>query len=112
FISGYLGLLLVPTTATWLWISLAGIGPLLFPLALVLINLRSRTHAGSVALSGFVQGLGYAIGALGPLLVGVLHETSGGWGVPLLFLMGTALVAIFAGAIVARPHMIEDAHRR
>ena len=68
FIVGYLGLLLVPATATWLWVAFAGAGPLLFPLALVLINLRTRTHAGSVALSGFVQGIGYTIGAVGPLV--------------------------------------------
>ena len=64
---GYLGLLLVPTMATWLWVALAGIGPLLFPLALVLINLRTRTHSGAVAISAFVQSAGYLIVAIGPL---------------------------------------------
>ncbi|KQQ95667.1 ABC transporter permease [Leifsonia sp. Leaf325] len=112
FIVGYLGLLLVPATATWLWVAFAGAGPLLFPLALVLINLRTRTHAGSVALSGFVQGVGYTIGAVGPLAVGILHETSGGWTVPLVFLMATAVAGAFAGVVVARPHLLEDAHER
>ncbi|TFV96330.1 CynX/NimT family MFS transporter [Leifsonia flava] len=112
FIVGYLGLLLVPATATWLWVAFAGAGPLLFPLALVLINLRTRTHAGSVALSGFVQGVGYTIGAVGPLVVGILHETSGGWTVPLVFLMATAVAGAFAGVVVARPHLLEDAHER
>jgi hypothetical protein len=32
----------------------------------VLINLRSRTHAGAVALSGFVQSTGYLVAAAGP----------------------------------------------
>ena len=111
FLIGDLGLLLIPGTATWLWVAFAGLGPLLFPLALVLINLRSRTHAGSVALSGFTQGVGYTFGALGPLLVGYLHEVSGGWTVPLIFLGVIALGAAFAGAVVARPHMIEDEQR-
>lgn len=108
FIAGYLGLIFMPGFATWLWAALAGLGPLLFPLCLVLINLRTRTHKGSVALSGFVQGIGYTLGALGPLVVGLLHELTGGWTAPLVFLLLTALVAAFAGAVVARPHLLED----
>ncbi|WP_346769360.1 MFS transporter [Planctomonas sp. JC2975] len=108
FIVGYLGLILLPSTATWLWVVFAGLGPLLFPLCLVLINLRTRTHEGAVALSGFVQGLGYVLGALGPLLVGVLHDLTGGWLWPLLFLLLTAVAVVFAGAVIARPGMLED----
>ncbi|AMB58109.1 CynX/NimT family MFS transporter [Microterricola viridarii] len=110
FIVGYLGLLLVPSQATWLWVALAGCGPLIFPLSLALINLRTRTHEGAVALSGFVQGAGYTIGAFGPLLVALLHDMTGGWTVPLLVLIGSAVVCAFAGSIVARPHMLEDGH--
>lgn len=105
---GYLGLLLVPGTLTWLWVALAGTGPLLFPLALVLINLRTRTHAGSVALSGFVQSGGYLIVAIGPLVVGLLHEATGGWTWPILFLLASAVPAAIAGAVVARPRYLED----
>lgn len=108
FLAGYAGLILAPGTATWLWVAFAGLGPLLFPLSLVLINVRTRTHAGSVALSGFTQGVGYTLGALGPLAVGVLHETTGGWTVPLLVLTATALAAAAAGAVVARPVALED----
>lgn len=108
FIVGYLGLLLVPSQLTWLWVALAGCGPLIFPLSLALINLRTRTHEGAVALSGFVQGTGYTIGALGPLLVALLHDQTGGWTVPLLMLIGSAVVCALAGSVVARPHMLED----
>jgi len=108
FLLGDLGLLLAPGTLTWLWVVLAGLGPLLFPLVLVLINLRTRTHAGSVALSGFVQSVGYTLGALGPLSVALLHEITGGWTAPLLFLIGTALAITVAGAVIARPHLLED----
>jgi len=108
FLIGDLGLLLAPGTLTWLWVVLAGLGPLLFPLVLVLINLRTRTHAGSVALSGFVQSVGYTLGALGPLSVALLHEVTGGWTAPLLFLIGTALAVTVAGAVIARPHLLED----
>lgn len=107
-IVGYLGLLFFPTTATWLWVVCAGLGPLIFPLCLVLINLRTRTHEASAALSGFVQSLGYALGSLGPLLVGVIHDSTDGWAAPLIFLAVTSLVASVAALVLAKPRFVED----
>jgi CP family cyanate transporter-like MFS transporter len=108
---GYLGLILAPATATWVWVVFAGLGPLLFPLSLVLINVRTRTHEGAVALSGFVPGVGYTLGALGPLIVGVLHQITGQWTLALVVLLATAAAAAVAGSIVARPHQLEDSFR-
>ncbi len=108
FVAGDLGLLLAPSSLTVLWVGLAGLGPLLFPLALVLINLRTRTHEGAVALSGFVQGVGYTLGALGPLVVGVLHQATGSWHWPLIFLLATGVAVSLAGAVISRPHLLED----
>ena len=108
FVVGYLGLLIAPAPLTVLWVVLIGLGPILFPVCLVLINIRTRTHTGSVALSGFAQGIGYTIGALGPLLVGVLHDSSGGWTLPLSFLFGTTFVAIVGAVVLARPGLVED----
>jgi CP family cyanate transporter-like MFS transporter len=108
FLLGYAGLIFWPGTATWLWVLLAGSGPLLFPLCLILINLRTRTHDGAVALSGFVQGVGYTLGALGPLVVGLLHQLTGVWMWPILFPGLTVLAAALAGTVVARPRMLED----
>ncbi|MDQ4138295.1 MAG: MFS transporter, partial [Actinomycetota bacterium] len=65
YVLGYLGLLFLPETLILLWVLLAGSGNLIFPLVLVLINVRTRTPAGSVTLSGFVQGLGYLAAAFG-----------------------------------------------
>jgi CP family cyanate transporter-like MFS transporter len=108
FVAGYLGLLLAPTFAPLLWVVLAGLGPLVFPVCLVLINLRTRSQHTSTALSGVVQTIGYSIGAVGPLLVGILHSQTGGWTVPLLFLLATALVAAISGAMLTRPRYVED----
>jgi CP family cyanate transporter-like MFS transporter len=105
---GYLGLLLAPAAAPAVWVMLAGLGSMHFPLALVLINLRSRTHQGAIALSGFTQGMGYLIGALGPLVLGILHELTGGWTGPILFLISTILGMAVSGAVVLRPRMLED----
>ena len=108
FVVGYLGLIVAPGTATLLWVVLIGFGPILFPVCLVLINSRTRTHSGSVALSGFVQGIGYTLGALGPLVVGVLHDISGGWTLPLVFLLATALAGIGAAIALRSRRFVED----
>ena len=108
FVLGYLGLLLAPATITLLWVLLIGSGSILFPVCLVLINDRTRTHGGTVALSGFAQGVAYALGALGPLLVGLLHDASGGWTLPLLFLLAVILVAAIPAITLARPAFVED----
>ncbi|MET8524322.1 MFS transporter [Micromonospora sp. NPDC005172] len=108
FVLGYLGLLLAPATLTLLWVLLIGSGSILFPACLVLINVRTRTQGGTVALSGFAQGVAYAFGALGPLLVGLLHDVSDGWTLPLLFLLAVALVAAIPAITLARPAYVED----
>lgn len=108
FVAGYLGLLFFPATATVVWVALIGLGPLLFPLALVLINLRTRTHDGAIALSSFVQSVGYFVGALGPLVVGIVHEVTGGWTAPLVILLVLALAVTAAGPVLARGGKLED----
>ena len=108
FALGYLGLLLAPAPLTLLWVLLIGSGSILFPVSLVLINGRTRTQAGTVALSGFAQGIAYALGALGPLLVGLLHDASGGWTLPLLFLLAVTLVTTIPAITLSRPAFVED----
>lgn len=72
------------------------------------INVRTRTHSGTVALSGFAQGTTQALGALGPLLVGLLHDASDGWTLPLLFLLAVTLAATIPAVRLGRPTFVED----
>ncbi|GAB2579814.1 MFS transporter [Microlunatus antarcticus] len=108
FVLGYLGLLLAPGSLTLLWVLLVGAGSILFPVCLVLINARTRTPGGTVAVSGFAQGVAYALGALGPLLVGLLHDVTGGWTLPLVLLLAVALVATVPAIALSRPAFVED----
>ncbi|MEP6479724.1 MAG: MFS transporter [Rhodoglobus sp.] len=108
FVVGYVGLLIVPATGTILWVALAGAGTLLFPLALVLINIRTRSPQASIALSGFVQSVGYALGATGPLVVGILHDATGGWTAALIFLLVTSVISVVAGLVLSKPVFLED----
>lgn len=104
---GIAGMLFAPAFAPWLWVALFGTTPLLFPLILVLLNLRTRTHEGAVALSGFVQSGGYAIAALFPVGIGVLHELTDSWTGPLIVFAVVVAAAIPAGVIAARPDTVE-----
>ncbi|MBH0025261.1 CynX/NimT family MFS transporter [Salinibacterium sp. SWN248] len=105
---GFTGLAFAPTVATWLWVVLVGISSILFPLCLVLINLRTRSHEGSAALSGFVQSVAYSVAALGPFAVALVRELSGGWVWPLMFLLVTSLLALISAVMLARPSFVED----
>ena len=105
-VGGWSGILLAPTVP-WLWVTLIGLGVLLFPLCLVLINLRTRSVRMATSLSGFVQGIGYSGGALGPLVVGLTHDASGSWVAPVLLLVGVSLLGLIAAAVLARPITVE-----
>ena len=108
FATGYLGLLLSPANGTWLWVSFAGLGPGTFPLALLLINHRTRTHVGAGALSGFGQGMGYTLACTGPLFFGLLRQWTGSWTAPFMFLFATLLLLGVGAYMIRRPRMLED----
>lgn len=111
-LTGVTGLLFAPSAAPWLWVALLGTTPLFFPLALVMISLRTRTHEATVALSGFVQSVGYALAASVPFAVGILHDTTDAWTGPLILLAVVVACAIPAGISVARVRTIEDEWER
>ncbi|MEV4777009.1 MFS transporter [Microbacterium sp. LWH12-1.2] len=109
---GLAGLLFVPTLALAVWVMIYGLSAIMFPLSLVLLSIRARTPESAVALSGFVQSIGYAIAAVFPLLIGMLHEVTGGWQVPLIVMAGVLIVSLPAGYIAGRRRTIEDEWER
>ncbi|GAA5170627.1 CynX/NimT family MFS transporter [Pseudonocardia eucalypti] len=107
YAAGYLGLLGAPAGAGWLWGLLLGVGNGAFPLAVTLIGLRSHDAEVTAALSGLVQGAGYLLAAAGPLLVGLLHQSTGGWRAPLLVLLGGLVVQLASGLRAARSGTVD-----
>jgi CP family cyanate transporter-like MFS transporter len=105
---GYIGLLVAPAGGAWLWAALIGTGTATFPLVLTLIGLRARTPAGTAALSGFTQSVGYLISVVGPFTVGALYDATDGWRAPLLLLMGLCLPQLLVGIYASRPRYVED----
>ena len=102
------GLLVAPASAPWLWVALLGILPLLFPLVLTSVGLRTRTHDATVALSSFAQSLGYGVTMLMPIGVGLIHDATGSWTVPLVMLLAISLLAVPAGVVIARRKTVEQ----
>lgn len=105
---GYAGLYLAPAGGAWVWAVLLGIANCSFPLALTMVGMRARTGAGVAQLSAFAQSAGYLISVPGPLLVGVLYQHSGGWGLPLALMAGLMLPQLVVGVLAGRDRTVED----
>lgn len=101
-LAGMVGLLVAPATATLLWVVLLALGPMTFPLSLTLIGLRTDNHLSALALSGFVNKVGYFIAAVGPLLAGLLLQVTGQWAASVIFLMLVVVCEIPAVWVLAR----------
>jgi CP family cyanate transporter-like MFS transporter len=104
----YLGLVLAPHSLAVLWAVVLGAATSTFPMVLTLIGLRAATPEGTAALSSFTQSTGYLLAAIGPFGVGVLHDASDGWTVPLLALTALVLPMLALGAYVSRPAAVEE----
>ncbi len=107
-VGGYLGLLYVPATASWLWAAGLGLSGAAFPMSLSLITARTRDPHVTARLSGFSQTIGYSLAATGPLLVGVMLAATGGWTIPLWVLIATTVVMVWAGLIASSPGYVDD----
>lgn len=107
-VCGYLGLFLFPTTVPALWAALLAYGGFAFPAALALITGRTRAVSITARTSAFVQSSGYVLAAVGPLAVGGLLGLSGGWSVPLWFMIGVSVLMGVTGYLAAAPGTVDD----
>ena len=80
---GYLGLIVDPRTLPWLWPCLLAVAGSCFPMILVLLGMRTRTPAGTAALSSFAQSAGYVLASFGPFLFGAVKDATGNYLGPL-----------------------------
>src|SRR5947209_4734685 len=103
YVIGLGGLLIAPDGATLLWVGAFGLaqgGG--FALALTLIVLRSPTPLVAARLGGVAQCLGYLLAALGPLVIGALHDLTGGWSWPVAVLLAALVPMTWFGWGAAR----------
>ena len=96
-----IGLLVAPEL--WaLWCCLAGAaqgGGI--TVVFIAIVRRSRDLTENRRLSAMVQGGGYVVAATGPLVIGSVHDATGGWTAPLLVILGSVVVMAVAGTASA-----------
>lgn len=96
-LAGLLGFLYAPLDGIWLWALILGLGQGgTFSIALALIVLRSPDAHVASHLSGMAQGVGYTLAAMGPFMVGVIHDLTGGWNA-----VGAIFVVLSVGALLA-----------
>jgi CP family cyanate transporter-like MFS transporter len=105
---GFAGLWLAPISTAAVWVTFVAIGMGSFPLALMMLALRTRTPETTAALSAFGQSAGYLIAGAGPLLVGVLHQMTGGWTLPYALMFAVLVVQLLTGLYAGRDRYLED----
>lgn len=95
---GYTGLLTNVAATLTASIVLIGLGQAVsISLALMFIAVRARNAAQSAALSGMVQSIGYALAALGPICMGILHDRLSSWSWPIFVMIAASAIMIAAG---------------
>jgi CP family cyanate transporter-like MFS transporter len=97
-----LGMLLILTTGVLQVIGcvIAGMGlASSFPLSLALIAMKANNQQQTTLLSAIAQGGGYLVAAVGTFALGMIHEATSSWQVPILILVVAALIQAFVGLI-------------
>ncbi|MBF8193580.1 MFS transporter [Nonomuraea sp. K274] len=108
YAAGFLGLWVGPASWALVWVLLVAVGMGSFPLALMMLGLRTRTPESTAALSAFGQSGGYLIAGAGPLLVGMLREATGGWAVPYTLIFAVLVAQLLSGLYAGRNRYLED----
>jgi MFS transporter, CP family, cyanate transporter len=106
-LAGYSGLLLSGRGLLPLWCVLIGLGQgALFSLALTMFALRAPDARHAAELSGMAQTVGYLLAATGPTLLGLVHDLTGAWTVPLAALAATTVAILLAGLAAGRDALV------
>ncbi|MNC10228.1 Inner membrane transport protein YeaN [compost metagenome] len=104
-----IGMLYAPGLSM-LWAAILGFGcGASMMLGLTFIGLRTKNAADAAALSGMAQCVGYLMAAMGPLLLGKVHDGSGGWTVPLLMTAAITVAGACTGLAAGRNVYLEPA---
>lgn len=99
---GVLGLSLIPTGAL-IWVSMMGFGSAsAMILGFALISLRASHYHQAAAISGMAQSIGYLLAAVGPIMMGAMHDLTQNWHLALLICILLSLVMAFFGYLSGR----------
>jgi CP family cyanate transporter-like MFS transporter len=108
YLGGLTGLLLWPADGTLVWVAVFGLAQGSgFALGLTLIVLRSATPLVAARLGGVAQCVGYLVAATGPVVLGALHDLTGGWHAPLVLLLVLLLPMAWVGWGASRDAVLD-----
>ncbi|WP_405104346.1 MFS transporter [Paenibacillus sp. FSL K6-1217] len=106
-LTGTLGLLYSSIDLLLLWVIILGIGAgFAFGLSMMFFGLRTQSAHQAAELSGMAQSIGYLLAAIGPALIGYLHDASHSWSAPLLILVGASALLGIVGLGAARNQFV------
>jgi CP family cyanate transporter-like MFS transporter len=107
YLAGWGGMLGAANAAPALWVALLGAAQgAAISLALTLMVVRAPDERHAAELSGMAQTVGYLLAALGPLLLGAVHDLSHGWTVPMIAMTVALLPILVAGLAAGRPRLV------
>ena len=106
---GVLGFIVSPGSAAIVWAVLVGSSQAAtLSLSFLYFVLRSRSQVEAAELSSMSQSFGYALAAIGPVVMGALHEATGGWTIPLWFLLALLVPELVFGVLAGRDRHVGD----
>jgi CP family cyanate transporter-like MFS transporter len=104
---GVLGLAIAPMFSPTLWVVLVGLGMGgIFPLAIVMVSLRTASTADAASLSAMTQSIGYLLAGVGPFALGLLRAATGTWTASMVVLAGLVVLLTVLGSIAGRPRVV------
>jgi len=111
YAAAYAGLAVAPTSAPYLWMTVLGLGQgASISLSLSYIAWRSPDVRHTAQVSTMVQGFGYLLASLGPIVIGAVHAASGSWTVPLAVLGALLVPQLITGVLASRERLVLARH--
>jgi CP family cyanate transporter-like MFS transporter len=108
-IGGLSGILFGRIDFVLLWVIMIGTASgFAFSLSMMFFSLRTRNSFEAADLSGMAQSVGYLLAALGPALLGALHDFMNGWTVPVLLLIGAYICLFIVGMGAAKEGYVTE----
>lgn len=107
YLIGFSGVLMEWTSLAVVWMIFLGFaGGASFGLVLMFFTLRTETAFEAADLSGFAQSIGYLVAAVGPVLLGYLHDVTGSWNLSVILFLAVSLLLFFASFISAKDQYV------
>lgn len=105
--AGLLGMMTAPIAGGYAWMILLGLGQgTAISVSLTLIVLRTPDARHAAQLSSMAQCVGYLLAALGPLVLGVLHDATHDWTLALTVLVALLVPQTVFGLLAGRDRLV------